>query len=183
MTLYYNCDNPIGVLTSRQIHCSRIFTGVSLSEWSELFSHGPFKIAFKRSDAFVHCIKVQYWNIRDRPRGQRGGRRRPYYARRGVERVSKAEYDRRFEALFATYPDCINRIWKPADTFQDECEWFSPDPIAFSDDDVLWVMFMTNAPNPVIGPRKLKAIRSDLREMLAERYVERDVDDHRARRP
>lgn len=44
MLLYYNCARPDLVLAARRILPSRVHQGVSFSEWSELGSHGPFKL-------------------------------------------------------------------------------------------------------------------------------------------
>lgn len=57
---YYNCSNPLKVLDERRIRESKIHSGVSLSYWRELGSHGPFKITFHRSPWFNQLREVEY---------------------------------------------------------------------------------------------------------------------------
>lgn len=58
--LYYNCAHPVEILDSCLIHVSSIHRGVSMSEWRELGSHGPFKIAFSAAPWFAQFQRVEY---------------------------------------------------------------------------------------------------------------------------
>lgn len=63
LILYYNCSAPVKIIYERRIRVSRINgrdRGVSMSSWSEMGSHGPFKIAFKRSKWFDQFGEVLY---------------------------------------------------------------------------------------------------------------------------
>lgn len=61
--LFYNCSDPRPIIETRLVKPSKVHTGVSMSAFSELGSHGPFKIEFKTAPWFAHFKKV--W----RPKG------------------------------------------------------------------------------------------------------------------
>lgn len=130
--LYYNCHEADKVMRSLTLMPSEIHTGISLSAWSEMGSHGPFKIAFRRAPWFRHFNEVHY----------------------------------------GKFP-----LKNPM--FADEQEWVchSHDSIKFMLGDVMYVMFMKNAPC-VLGPRTLERIRKTLRTEYATLYREDVVDDH-----
>ena len=69
MIFYYNCDNPIAVIESGVLKTSQIFRGVSLSDWSELGSHGPFKLVLDLDPARLGYIES---DIGKNPRGISG---------------------------------------------------------------------------------------------------------------
>lgn len=153
-SLFYNCDRPLEILASRTIRCSAIFTGVSMSSWSELASHGPFKIAFRQSDWFNQFFKCHY------PKSE-------------VER--NKFYDEVTNKLEAHAISLLHlgRIVKAHDMFADEQEWYSAKPVSFKIEDVIAVTFMTNAPN--IHPRIARKARAALTTMPL--YGERSVND------
>lgn len=192
MILYYNCDDPTAIIKAGIIRSNKIFTGVSLSDWSELGSHGPFKIQFDATEFNMH--RVMYWVITSqrqlRYKGMDETTLPTYYARnQDGEEVDKAEYDKRFLELermhnleFAVGNKYwLNRIWKTSNMFQDEREYYSPNPIQFNPINVQSVSFMTNAPCAV-GPRILKRRIAELKEMLGDRYIERRVEDPRLKK-
>lgn len=111
--IYYNCARPDLILASGRILTSPVFRGVSLSEWADLGSHGPFKLALRRGAWFDQFRKVEY-----------GPGHKPVM-------------------------------------FADEREWVSSEPVVLPASDVLWVMFMENAPC-CIGPRILKRVQAAL---------------------
>lgn len=66
--LYYNCDAPHLILGERHVRANirgRVFRGISMSEWSDMGSHGPFKIAFNKARWFGQFRKIEYGNSPD----------------------------------------------------------------------------------------------------------------------
>lgn len=185
--LYYNCDRPVEVLEANRIRASNVFTGVSFSSWPELGSHGPFKITFRYAAWVKLFTRVQYWVIKPK----RFDRTSPeefavegvtvripsgYYAQDSSGRnVTKAEYEALFENAQRDYGAWAGRVWKTSFMFRDEAEWFSPVEVRFSEEDVLQVTYMTNAPS--LYPRIASKARRILRERYGPRYVERAVSD------
>lgn len=178
MILYYNCNNPVPVIVSGHIKVSQVFVGVSLSDWSELGSHGPFKIAFN-ADKF-NAIRVVYWNVvshRLRLKDYKADDITHYAINQDGIKVNKEEYDRLYSLkLNEVGPTFIHRFWKN-DMFLDECEWLATQEITFTPIDIVNVTFMTNS--PIIHPRLALKQRRQLHEMFGDRYIERAVDDPR----
>lgn len=61
--LYYNCGAPLKILEECRVRRSILDgrdRGLSMSSWSEMGSHGPFKIAFNPSPWFKQFIQVKY---------------------------------------------------------------------------------------------------------------------------
>jgi hypothetical protein len=184
--LYYNCDDPIRVIRSRSLKPSSVFTGVSLSDWLELGSHGPFKLTFKPSPWFAQLVKVHYWQ----PVGSRLQRnsdpddcakRQKRYQNVDGAIVSEDEYTRQYNLAEAEFEAKVgssagfHRVWKTSFMFKDEREWYSPTEVKFAVDDIAAITFMTNS--PIIKPRICREARRVLSKQFPTIYEERQVND------
>lgn len=181
--LYYNCEDPLAVVAAGVILPSKIHTGVSLSEWSELGSHGPFKLALANVHSQAH--RVAYWQFVPRSLKEKRNPHpeAPYAGSADGEVLTRAAYEARRDALAALVGDMIlPRVWKHSFMFVDEREWYAPRSIRFAPSDVLSITFMTNA--PCIHPRRAKKARAELQAKFAPIYTERVVyDPYLSRQP
>jgi hypothetical protein len=185
-TLYYNCSNPVKIITGNTINCSDVFTGVSMSVFFDLGSHGPFKISFKQSPWFEQFIRVMYWQTPARPLLRKKGVfediKPRYYINQDNTKFNEESFTQLQEACLRFIKEKggneshLSRVWKISTMFADEQEWYSPLPVTFNIEDIDNVMFMENAPN-ILGPIVTKRLKKILRETLGSKFVEGKIND------
>jgi hypothetical protein len=184
--LYYNCSDPITILSLLQIRPDKALSGIYMNEFFDYSSNGPFKISFKQSPWFEQFIRVMYWSPPIKPHSNIKIPSKPikrFYTNQDCIKVLDGApmvlHQKSYLDLLISKggnESQLCNIWKMQSFIQDDSAWYSPKSVKFKTGDIASIMFMTNAEDP-LGAFATHKIRSTLKEQWGSIYIE-DIINH-----